>query len=133
MGANSLSFQDGTTPAVASGMKMNMTRLLNRRLTTLLAPPVTLGMVILATGCAGTRYDRSTGESIDDRATSARVKSALHDDTAYKYPDVKVSTFKGQVQLSGFVDTKEQKAQAEELAKRVAGEKGVENKITVKP
>jgi hyperosmotically inducible protein len=83
-------------------------------------------------GCAGDRYHESTGEGIDDTSTTARVKDALRHDTMYKYPDVKVSTFKGTVQLSGFVDNREQKNQAATLAKNVEGVKDVENNITVK-
>ena len=112
---------------------MNTTQLLKRRIRTLFGTPMALGLIIIATGCAGNQYDRSTGESIDDRATTSRVKSALGDDTAYKYPDVKVTTFKGKVQLSGFVDNREQKARAEDLAKNAAGVKDVDNSITVKP
>ena len=99
----------------------------------LIGTPVALGLAILATGCAGSRYDRSTGESIDDHATTSRVKSALGGDSVYKYPDVKVTTFKGRVQLSGFVDSKEQKSKAEDLAKNAAGVKEVQNSIAVKP
>ena len=98
-----------------------------------------LGMaIILATaasgfiGCAGDRYKESTGEHIDDAATTGRVKSALGKDTVYKYPDVKVSTFKGTVQLSGFVNQRAQKDRASELAKNVNGVKEVVNNITVK-
>jgi hyperosmotically inducible periplasmic protein len=112
---------------------MNMTPLLKRSITQLIRSPVALGLVIIATGCAGNRYDRSTGESIDDRATTSRVKGALGSDAVYKYPDVKVTTFKGRVQLSGFVDSKEQKAKAQDLAKNAAGVKEVENSIAVKP
>jgi osmotically-inducible protein OsmY len=112
---------------------MNATLLLKRRIAHLVGIPLALGLTILATGCAGNRYERSTGESIDDRSTTSRVKSALNDNSVYKYPDVKVATFKGQVQLSGFVDNKDQKSQAEELAKNTAGVKEVENKISVKP
>jgi hyperosmotically inducible periplasmic protein len=99
----------------------------------LIGSTLALGLVILATGCAGNDKDRSTGESIDDRATTSRVRGVLGDDTVYKYSDVKVTTFKGQVQLSGFVDSKEQKSRAAELAKGTAGVKEVENNITVKP
>jgi len=91
-----------------------------------------LGLVIIATSCAGNRYERSTGESIDDRATTSRVKSALGDDTRYKYTGVNVTTFKGKVQLSGFVDSGDQKSKAADIAKQVAGVKDVENNITVK-
>jgi osmotically-inducible protein OsmY len=83
-------------------------------------------------GCAGDRYHESTGEQIDDTAITGRVKSALGSDHMYKYPNVKVTTFKGVVQLSGFVDTNSQKSQAGEIAKNVAGVKDVENKISIK-
>ena len=112
---------------------MNTTLLLKRNIAHLIGSPVAVGLVIIATGCAGNRYDRSTGETIDDHATTSRVKSALGGDSVYKYPDVKVTTFKGHVQLSGFVDDKEQKSKAEELAKNTAGVKEVENSIAVKP
>jgi hyperosmotically inducible protein len=88
--------------------------------------------IVGLTGCAGDRYHESTGEGIDDTAITSRVKDALHDDTMYKYPDVKVMTFKGTVQLSGFVDNHAQKSQAGSLAKNVTGVKDVANNITVK-
>ena len=88
--------------------------------------------LITTSGCAGDRYHQSTGEHIDDKATSMRVKSALGDDTQYKYPMVQVKTFKGTAQLSGFVNTGEQKSRAGDIAKRVEGVRTVENNITVK-
>ncbi len=83
-------------------------------------------------GCAGDRYHESTGETIDDTAITGRVKDALGHDAMYKYPDVKVTTFKGTVQLSGFVDNHAQKVQAGSLAKTADGAKDVVNNITVK-
>jgi hyperosmotically inducible protein len=85
------------------------------------------------TGCSGTRTERSTGESIDDTATTGRVKAALHKDVIYKYPDVEVHTFKGTTQLSGFVGTMEQKSKAASIARTVEGVKDVQNNISVKP
>ena len=84
------------------------------------------------TGCAGDRYTQSTGERIDDKGDSSRVRSALSDDAQYKYNDVKVQTFKGVVQLSGFVNSRDQKNRAGDLAKGTQGIKAVENNITVK-
>ena len=84
------------------------------------------------TGCAGNRYTQSTGEHIDDKADSSRVRKALNADTQYKYDDVNVQTFKGVVQLSGFVNSRDQKNRAGDLAKKVEGIKEVENNITVK-
>jgi osmotically-inducible protein OsmY len=83
-------------------------------------------------GCAGDRYTQSTGERIDDKADSSRVRKALAADSQYKYEDVNVQTFKGVVQLSGFVNSRDQKNRAGDLAKKVEGIRGVENNITVK-
>ncbi len=91
----------------------------------------TSAALVLTSGCAGDRYRQSTGEHIDDKATSVRAKSALSDDAQYKYPMVEVKTFKGTVQLSGFVNTRDQKSRAGDLAKKVEGVRNVENNITV--
>lgn len=91
--------------------------------------PLLLGV----TGCTtGSRYEQSTGERIDDHGTTARVKSALAEDTLYKYGGVIVETFKGTVQLSGFVNSTDQKNRAEDLARKVVNVKQVVNNITVK-
>ncbi len=92
----------------------------------------TLPLATLVTGCAGDRYHQSTGESIDDHGITLRVKSALSHDTQFKYEGVNVDTFKGTVQLSGFVDNSDQKGRAADLAKQVEGVKDVKNNITVK-
>src|SRR5688500_3968047 len=86
-----------------------------------------LPLVCGVTGCAGNRYTQSTGERIDDRTASSRVRKALEADPQYKYDGVNVETFKAVVQLSGFVNTKEQKNRAGDLAKAVDGVSGVEN------
>jgi hyperosmotically inducible protein len=83
------------------------------------------------TGCkSGDRYTQSTGEYIDDANVTRHVKSALESDV-YKYPNVSVMTFKGTVQLSGFVSESAQKQRAASLAKGVPGAKDVVNNITV--
>jgi hypothetical protein len=93
------------------------------------ALPLLLGV----TGCTtGSRYEQSTGERIDDHGTSSRVRAALADDSQYKYDGVNVETFKGVVQLSGFVNTRDQKNRAGDLARKVKGVTDVENNITVK-
>ena len=93
------------------------------------AMPLLLGV----TGCTtGSRYQQSTGERIDDHGTSSRVKSALADDSQYKYDGVSVETFKGTVQLSGFVNSRDQKNRAGDLSKKVPGVKELVNNITVK-
>jgi osmotically-inducible protein OsmY len=60
------------------------------------------------------------------------VQEALSADPAYKFADVKVTTYEGNVQLSGFVDRDEQKGHAEEIAKKVPGVREVRNQIVKK-
>ena len=84
------------------------------------------------TGCAGDRYNQSTGQRIDDNRTAERVKEALAHDPQYKYDGVNVVAFKGVLQLNGFVNTKAQKSAAGDIAKKVEGVREVENNITVK-
>ena len=102
------------------------------KLSALILSVSALAMTGGMTGCAGDRYTQSTGERIDDKADSSRVRDRLSEDTHYKYEDVKVQTFKGVVQLSGFVNSRDQKDRAGDLAKKVEGVKEVENNITVK-
>ena len=99
---------------------------------TLIACLGALPLVGGLTGCAGDRYNQSTGQRIDDNRTAERVKDALAHDSEYKYDGVNVVAFKGVVQLSGFVNTKAQKSAAGDVAKRVEGVKELENNITVK-
>jgi hyperosmotically inducible protein len=87
---------------------------------------------LLVTGCAGDRYHESTGESIDDAAITIRVKSALGGDPLYKYDDVHVLTFKGTVQLSGYVGSTDSRKHAVQLTKNVEGVKDVTNGIAIK-
>jgi hyperosmotically inducible periplasmic protein len=90
------------------------------------------GVATLSTGCAGTATRESTGEYIDDASTTTKVKAAFVKDPLVKALDVNVDTFKGTVQLSGFVDTAEQKARAAQLAAGISGVAAVKNNITVK-
>jgi hypothetical protein len=99
-----------------------------------LALSITLGSVaLIGTGCAGSRYERSTGAYIDDKATGARVKTALFRDPLVSGFDVGVNTFRGEVQLSGFVETEQQKQRAEQIARSVEGVQNVINDLEIKP
>ena len=97
--------------------------------------------VLLVTGCdrnrnamggPATETKRTVGQKVDDKELGSRVKSALDDNSAYKFPDVKVNVYGGKVQLSGFVQTRDQKSKAEDIAKATTTGVSVENKITVK-
>ena len=99
-------------------------------LSSLIALPV--GWAVGTTGCASTPTKESTGEYIDDSVVTTKVKAALFADKLVSGFAVKVVTFKGVVQLSGFVDTAAEKQQAEKVALAVNGVRSVENNITVK-
>jgi hyperosmotically inducible protein len=103
-----------------------------RSLTSLTILAGGLAVAQLNTGCAGTATKESTGEYIDDATISTKVKAALVKDPVVKAADVKVETFKGTVQLSGFVDNNEQKTQAERVAASVTGVQSVQNRIQLK-
>lgn len=106
---------------------------MKKSLTTLLAIlAISSGLSLLPAGCAGTSTRESTGEYVDDASISTKVKAAFVRDPVVKALQVKVDTFKGVVQLSGFVDTPDQKARAEQIARSTPGVQSVTNNISIK-
>jgi osmotically-inducible protein OsmY len=93
---------------------------------------ICITFVLVLAGCAGTRTKESTGEYVDDSAITAKVKADLIADPVTKARQVGVETFKGVVQLSGFVDNAQEKEKASEITWRVNGVRGVRNNIIVK-
>lgn len=91
-----------------------------------------MAAVPLFTGCASTDTQRSTGQTVDDAAITAKVKSQLLADPDVSGLQVNVQTNKGQVQLSGYVNTPEERSKAEQIARQVAGVKKVDNDLIVK-
>lgn len=87
---------------------------------------------LLLAACAETPTQESTGQYIDDTAITTQVKAALVNDAQVSALDVGVETYKGVVQLSGFVNSSQEKARAENLARNVKGVKDVENNINLK-
>jgi hyperosmotically inducible protein len=87
--------------------------------------------LVLTTGCAVTSGRESAGEYTDDAATTARVKTALVRDPIVKAHQVNVTTFRGIVQLSGFVDTQAQKDRATEVARGIKGVQELRNDLVV--
>ena len=86
----------------------------------------------LTTACSSTATRQSTGEYIDDTAITAKVKGAFVADDSVKALDVQVVTFRGVVQLSGFVDSAAQKSRAEQIARSTNGVRDVTNNIQLK-
>lgn len=83
-------------------------------------------------GCAGTSTQESTGEYIDDSVITTKVKSAFASDKAVDALHIKVSTFKGTVQLSGFAKNPQEINRAVQLARDVEGVKAVRNNIQLR-
>lgn len=83
-------------------------------------------------GCASSSNKSSTGEYIDDTVITTKVKAALVDDPTLKATEINVETFKGVVQLSGFVKTESEIARAVSLARNIEGVKSVKNDIQLK-
>lgn len=93
-----------------------------------------LCLLIIASlaGCAGSRRYESTGEYFDDSVLTTKVKASILGDSKLKVMQIDVETFKGIVQLSGFVDSQEAVDRAVQLARTVKGVKQVNNSLIVK-
>ncbi len=87
------------------------------------------------TGCEMLNHhgDRTMGRTLDDKTITSTVKHDLNREPVYKFSGVDVKTFDGVVQLSGFVDTDEQKQRAGDIAQRAEGVTQVVNNISLKP
>lgn len=83
-------------------------------------------------GCASTSAHEGTGEYVDDAVITTKVKAAILDEPGLKSAEINVETFKGTVQLSGFVSSKSDIQKAAEVARGVKGVKAVKNDMRVK-
>lgn len=97
--------------------------------TTLLAG---LLLTLLVAGCAATATRESTGEYIDDSAITAHVKAAIYEDPDLKIGQISVQTYKGVVQLSGFVNSPNAVAKAGKIAASVKGASAIQNDLIIK-
>jgi hyperosmotically inducible protein len=88
----------------------------------------------LIAGCASTSSSnqQSTGQAIDDGVVTAKVKAKLIEDPMTKAHQIGVETFKGTVQLSGFVDSSQARTRALQLAKEVEGVKQVKDAMEIR-
>lgn len=90
---------------------------------------VTLVSVV---GCASTSQKQGTGEYVDDAVITTKVKAALFNEPSLKSFEIKVDTFKGAVQLSGFVNSQADINKAVEVARSVKGVTSVKNDMRLK-
>lgn len=84
------------------------------------------------TACSGSPTRESTGEYIDDSVITTKVKAAFVEDKTVNALDIKVVTFKGAVQLSGFANNPQEIDRAVEIARGVKGVTAVKNDIRLK-
>ena len=99
------------------------------RLSALLLLAVAFGGL---TACGSTPTSSSTGQYLDDTAITAKVKTAIFNDASLKSAEINVETFKGVVQLSGFVNSEADINRAVSVARGIAGVKSVKNDMRLK-
>jgi len=99
-----------------------------KTLTTLFSTIVLLAVL----GCASTRTHEGTGEYVDDSVITTKVKAAIFNEPGLKVSEVQVETFKGVVQLSGFVSSRADIKDAVRVASAVGGVKSVTNDMELK-
>jgi osmotically-inducible protein OsmY len=90
--------------------------------------------IVLASawGCGSTATTAGTGEYVDDSVITVKVKTAIFNDSSLKVNEINVETFKGTVQLSGFVRSQADIDKAVQVARGVAGVKSVNNDMRLK-
>jgi osmotically-inducible protein OsmY len=91
-------------------------------------------LVLIATfaACSATRTHESTGEYVDDSVITTKVKSLLAADDFLKSFQIGVESYKGVVQLSGFVNSQKAVDKAVEITRSVKGVKSIKNDLIVK-
>ena len=88
--------------------------------------------LVSVVGCASTPQKEGTGEYIDDTAITTKVKAAIFNEPTLKSAEINVETFKGVVQLSGFVNSRADIDKAAAVTRGVSGVKSVKNDMRLK-
>ena len=91
-----------------------------------------IALLMSAVGCASTSTREGTGEYVDDSVITTKVKAAIFNEPTLKSTEINVETFKGTVQLSGFVSARADIDKAAELARSVQGVTSVQNDMRLK-
>jgi osmotically-inducible protein OsmY len=89
-------------------------------------------MLTTLVACASTRTHESAGEYVDDSVITTKVKTLLANDAFFKSFQISVETYKGIVQLSGFVNSQQAVDKAGQIARSVQGVNSVKNNLIVK-
>jgi osmotically-inducible protein OsmY len=91
-----------------------------------------LWIILSIAGCAGSKLHESTGEYFDDVMLTSKVKTSILGNAKTKFLQIHVESFKGVVQLSGFVDSQSAADEAVRLARTVKGVRQVNNSLIIK-
>jgi len=110
------------------GNQGNRMQNITRKLATLFG----IVLVAMALGCASTAKQEGTGEYVDDTVITGKVKAAILNEPTLKSAEINVETFKGVVQLSGFVSSAANEALAMQVTRTVGGVKSVKNDMRLK-
>jgi hyperosmotically inducible protein len=97
-----------------------------------LIPLFAIATAVAISGCASTTKSEGTGEYLDDTVITAKVKTAIFEQSTLKSSEINVETFKGIVQLSGFVNSQGDINTAVTVAKNVKGVSSVKNDMRLK-
>jgi len=89
-------------------------------------------LMALTLGCAGTSTTEGTGEYVDDTVITTKVKTAIFNEPSLKSAEINVETFKGVVQLTGFVNSRADIDRAVSVARGVPGVTSVRNDMRLK-
>lgn len=98
----------------------------------LLAAVLSTFLLVSVVGCASTSKQEGTGEYVDDSVITTKVKAAIFNEPTLKSAEINVETFKGVVQLSGFVNSQADINKAVEVSRSVKGVVSVKNAMRVK-
>ena len=101
---------------------------ISKRLTTVLFS----FLLVAVAGCASTSKSEGTGEYVDDTVITTKVKAEIFNEPSLKSRELNVETFKGTVQLSGFVSSQADINKAIEVARGVKGVKSIKNDMRIK-
>ena len=89
-------------------------------------------LLVSVVGCASTSKSEGAGEYVDDAVITTKVKAAIFNEPGLKSFEINVETYKGVVQLSGFVNSQADINKAVDVARRVKGVVSVKNNMHVK-
>ena len=100
--------------------------------TSLIAAALSAFLAVSVVGCASTSKSEGTGEYVDDAVLTTKVKAAIFNEPGLKSFEINVETYKGVVQLSGFVNSQADINKAVDVARSVKGVVSVKNNMRVK-